>query len=36
LHPTPALGGAPQGAAIKKIREVEPLERGWYGGLLAG
>jgi menaquinone-specific isochorismate synthase len=32
LHPTPALGGAPQREAIKKIGEVERIKRGWYGG----
>ena len=30
LHPTPALGGYPKEEAIKKIREVEHLDRGWY------
>ncbi|VBB06117.1 isochorismate synthase [Lucifera butyrica] len=34
LHPTPALGGFPQQAAMKKIREEEPFDRGWYGGPL--
>lgn len=32
LHPTPALGGFPQQEAMRKIREEEPLDRGWYGG----
>ena len=32
LHPSPALGGFPQKEAIKKIRAVEQLDRGWYGG----
>ena len=32
LHPTPALGGLPKNAAIEKIREVEDLDRGLYGG----
>lgn len=31
LHPTPALGGFPQTKALKKIREMELLDRGWYG-----
>ncbi|WP_345893226.1 isochorismate synthase [Ferdinandcohnia quinoae] len=31
LHPTPALGGQPQQKAIEKIRELELLDRGWYG-----
>jgi menaquinone-specific isochorismate synthase len=30
LHPTPALGGYPQGESIEKIREIEPFDRGWY------
>lgn len=30
LHPTPALGGLPQKAAVKKIREIEELDRGFY------
>ena len=34
LHPTPALGGFPQQSAMQKIREAEPLDRGWYGGPL--
>jgi menaquinone-specific isochorismate synthase len=32
LHPTPALGGFPKEKAIEKIREFEPMHRGWYGG----
>ncbi|MGM9923108.1 MAG: isochorismate synthase MenF [Bacillus sp. (in: firmicutes)] len=32
LHPTPALGGVPQEAAVKWIRENESLERGLYAG----
>jgi len=32
LHPSPALGGFPQKEAIKKIRDEEQLDRGWYGG----
>lgn len=31
LHPTPALGGFPRDKALKRIREVEPHNRGWYG-----
>lgn len=31
LHPTPALGGFPRQKALKLLKEVEPLERGWYG-----
>ncbi|HZG61712.1 MAG TPA: isochorismate synthase [Anoxybacillus sp.] len=30
LHPTPALGGTPRSKALQKIREIEPLDRGWY------
>ena len=30
LHPTPAVGGLPPGAALEAIREAEPFERGWY------
>ena len=32
LHPTPALGGDPQGGALEVIDAVEPGERGRYGG----
>lgn len=31
MHPTPALGGDPQAAAVATIAEIEPLARGWYG-----
>lgn len=31
LHPTPALGGFPREKALEKIREVEQVDRGWYG-----
>lgn len=31
LHPTPALGGDPRPAALRLIRELEPIPRGWYG-----
>lgn len=30
LHPTPALGGAPQQKAVEVIRNIEPMSRGWY------
>lgn len=30
LHPTPALGGAPQKKAVEVIAELEPMTRGWY------
>jgi isochorismate synthase len=32
LHPTPAVGGLPQHAALEAIREHEQLDRGWYAG----
>ncbi|RFU66307.1 isochorismate synthase [Peribacillus glennii] len=32
LHPTPALGGLPQEKAVRRIREMEQLERGFYAG----
>ncbi|WP_088066412.1 isochorismate synthase [Gottfriedia luciferensis] len=31
LHPTPALGGFPKEEACKLIRDLEPVDRGWYG-----
>ncbi|EKN65959.1 isochorismate synthase [Neobacillus bataviensis LMG 21833] len=34
LHPTPALGGLPKKAAVEKIRQVEDLDRGFYGAPL--
>lgn len=30
LHPTPALGGCPQQAAVKAIHEIERVDRGWF------
>lgn len=30
LHPTPALGGTPRAKALEAIRQLEPLDRGWY------
>lgn len=30
LHPTPAVGGWPQDAALELIEEVELFDRGWY------
>ncbi len=32
LHPTPAVGGSPRGAALAFIDEREGLDRGWYSG----
>ncbi len=34
LHPTPAVGGAPQERAIARIRELEPVPRGLYSGAI--
>src|SRR5690606_32239141 len=31
LHPTPALGGQPKQKSFELIRELEVLDRGWYG-----
>ena len=30
LHPTPAVGGCPTGAAVARMREWEGFDRGWY------
>lgn len=32
LHPTPAVGGVPRDIAIRRIRELEAFDRGWYTG----
>ncbi|KEZ49770.1 isochorismate synthase [Metabacillus indicus] len=32
LHPTPALGGYPKAGALEMIRDIEPMDRGWYAG----
>lgn len=34
LHPTPALCGTPKNKAYSVIRELEPFERGLYGGAI--
>lgn len=34
LHPTPAVGGTPQRAAMARIRELEGFPRGLYAGSL--
>ncbi len=34
LHPTPAVGGSPRGAAVARIREWESFPRGLYAGAL--
>lgn len=30
LHPTPAVGGQPREASLRKLRAYEGFERGWY------
>ena len=32
MHPTPAVGGSPQAAALAWIDRGEDLDRGWYAG----
>ncbi len=32
LHPTPALAGLPVGEALMSLREIEPYNRGFFGG----
>ncbi|MFM7202593.1 MAG: isochorismate synthase MenF [Myxococcota bacterium] len=32
LHPTPAVGGVPSREALRFIRALEPVSRGWYAG----
>lgn len=32
LHPTPAVSGYPNDAALRLIREFEAFDRGWYAG----
>ena len=32
LHPTPAVGGLPAGAALAFLRRHEPAGRGWFAG----
>jgi menaquinone-specific isochorismate synthase len=34
MHPTPAVGGSPRGAAVACIRELEGFPRGLYAGAL--
>lgn len=34
LHPTPALCGTPKPIALQLIQELEPFQRGLYGGIL--
>ncbi|MGX6447544.1 chorismate-binding protein, partial [Patulibacter sp. S7RM1-6] len=32
LHPTPAVGGFPEEAALPPIPAIEGMDRGWYAG----
>jgi salicylate biosynthesis isochorismate synthase/menaquinone-specific isochorismate synthase len=32
LHPTPAVGGEPHAAAVRRIPALEGIDRGWYAG----
>lgn len=34
LHPTPAVGGFPTKEAAEWLRDNEPIERGWYTGVV--
>lgn len=34
IHPTPAIGGVPYEAAFELIKDIEPFDRGFYGGAL--
>jgi isochorismate synthase len=34
LHPTPAVAGSPVDLAQRWLREHEPLDRGWYAGVV--
>lgn len=34
LHPTPALCGVPKEKAFRMIRELEPFDRGVFGGIV--
>ncbi|PHM59007.1 isochorismate synthase [Xenorhabdus sp. KK7.4] len=34
LHPTPALCGAPYTSSRNLIGELEPFDRGWFGGIV--
>jgi menaquinone-specific isochorismate synthase len=34
LHPTPAVGGAPQKQALEMLGDLEAFGRGWYTGLI--
>jgi len=32
FHPTPAISGTPNAAALARIRQLEAFDRGWYAG----
>lgn len=34
LHPTPAVAGTPREAALSAIAELEPFDRGFFGGVV--
>jgi menaquinone-specific isochorismate synthase len=34
MHPTPAVGGSPRDAAVRRIRELEGFPRGLYAGAI--
>ena len=34
MHPTPAVGGTPRGAAVAAIADLEQIDRGLYAGAL--
>lgn len=34
MHPTPAVGGSPRGAAVPCIADLEQIERGLYAGVV--
>lgn len=34
LHPTPAVAGAPRDPAIAFLKKHEPVDRGWYAGVV--
>jgi menaquinone-specific isochorismate synthase len=34
LHPTPAVAGTPGDLALEFLREREPVDRGWYAGVV--
>lgn len=34
LHPTPAVGGTPTINALNWLKRYEPIQRGWYAGIM--